>query len=453
MGGGGCSAASMRTALPPLVLLIVSGISSTAQPLRAGAAQVRITPEKPVPLAGYFRLRLSTAVHDDLWCKALVLAEEERRAALAACDLLEVPGGVVQEARRRIELETGIPPAAVMISATDTHLAPVVEGEFAAGLPAKIAEVVRLAAAAAGPARIAWAEGHEPSLVFHRRFFMKDGTVRFNPGKGNPGIVRPVGPVDPRVSVVAVDAADGRPVATLVNYALHLDTVGGTEVSADYPYTLSRLVGCARGGGVTIFTLGCAGNINHIDVSDARPQNGHGEAARIGTVLAGEVLKALARAAPVERTALRTASARIALPLVKHDAQDLSWSRDVLERERKGEKIAFLDLVKAYRIAEVEALGKPEREAEVQVIALGGDLAWAGLPGEIFVELGLALRRASPFRHTVAVSLANGSLGYFPDRPAWDHGHYEVITARCGRGSGERLVEAALRLLDEVKGK
>jgi hypothetical protein len=76
-----------------------------------------------------------------------------------------------------------------------------------------------------------------------------------------------------------------------------------------------------------------------------------------------------------------------------------------------------------------------------------------GLPGEIFVELGLALRRASPFRHTVAVSLANGSLGYFPDRPAWDHGHYEVITARCGRGSGERLVEAALRLLDEVKGK
>ena len=148
-----------------------------------------------------------------------------------------------------------------------------------------IAEAVRRAAGQLEAARIRAAEGSEPSLVFNRRFQMVDGTVGWNPGKRNPGIVRPAGPVDPRVAVITVDSPSGAAIATVVNYALHLDTVGGTELSADYPYTLARLVSGARGGGVTLFQNGCAGNINHIDVSDPRPQKGHEEAARIGTVL------------------------------------------------------------------------------------------------------------------------------------------------------------------------
>ena len=51
---------------------------------------------------------------------------------------------------------------------------------------------------------------------------------------------------------------------------------------------------------------------------------------------------------------------------------------------------AFLERVQAFKVLDVAAReGKP-LEAEVQVIALGDDLAWVGLPGEIFVELGLA---------------------------------------------------------------
>jgi len=89
--------------------------------------------------------------------------------------------------------------------------------------------------------------------------------------------------------------------------------------------------------------------------------------------------------------------------------------------------------------------------AEVQVIALSDDLAIVALPGEIFVELGLALKKASPFKTTLIAELANGSIGYIPNRDAYPQGNYEVVSARNEAGSGEKLVEVALRLLGEVK--
>jgi hypothetical protein len=93
--------------------------------------------------------------------------------------------------------------------------------------------------------------------------------------------------------------------------------------------------------------------------------------------------------------------------------------------------------------------GKP-LEAEVQVIALGDQLAWVALPGEIFVELGMAIKQASPFPYTIVAELANGSVGYVPSRKAYPEGAYEVVSARCAAGSGEMLVDAALRMLKEL---
>jgi hypothetical protein len=445
---------ALQSVLVPLAVLLGAMMQPAAAAqavLRAGAAQARITPSEPQPLAGYFRERLSTGVHDDLWAKALVLDDGAQRVALAVCDVIEVPAGVVERARRLVQQQTGIPPERVFISATHTHTAPGVEGRFAEWLPGRIAEAVAAAAKRMQPARIAHAAGSEPSLVFNRRFFMTDGTVGWNPGKRNPRIIRPAGPVDPRVSVITVDSETGAAIATLVHYALHLDTVGGTELSADYPYTLARLVSGARGGGVTMFMIGCAGNVNHLDVADARPQKGHGEAARIGTVLAGQAIRTMAGLEPVREPRLRSARTVLTLPAAPHTAEELAWSRAVAARWDGGENLPFLDIVKARRILDLESRNNAPCEAEVQALAAGEDIAWVGLPGEIFVELGLDIQKASPFRHTVVVSLANGSLGYFPNRKAWGEGNYEVVTARCAESSGERLAEAALRLLRELK--
>jgi hypothetical protein len=86
----------------------------------------------------------------------------------------------------------------------------------------------------------------------------------------------------------------------------------------------------------------------------------------------------------------------------------------------------------------------------VQVIALGENVAWVSLPGEVFVELGLAIKRRSPFAHTFVVELANENIGYIPDRRSYAEGNYEPESARCAAGSGEKLVETAVELLSEL---
>jgi hypothetical protein len=84
------------------------------------------------------------------------------------------------------------------------------------------------------------------------------------------------------------------------------------------------------------------------------------------------------------------------------------------------------------------------------VIALGDEVVWVSLPGEIFVELGLAIKKASPFRYTFIAELANGSVGYIPNREAYAQGAYEVVSSRCAEGSGELLVQSAIHLLKEL---
>src|SRR5207249_2284956 len=163
---------------------------------------------------------------------------------------------------------------------------------YMAGLPGKIATAVKKADAARRPAKVFQATGREDGLAFNRRFHMADGSVGWNPGKKNPKIVRPAGPTDPGVPVVYVEGTDAKPIAVYVNFAMHLDTVGGLYYSADYPYTLCQALAAVKGEElVTLFTIGTAGDINHINVDNPKPQKGHGEAARIGTRLAAEVLR------------------------------------------------------------------------------------------------------------------------------------------------------------------
>ena len=122
------------------------------------------------------------------------------------------------------------------------------------------------------------------------RFFMRDQTVSWNPRKQHPDIVKPAGPIDPDVGVLYFESLREKPIATYVNFAMHPDTVGGEEISADYPGVLSRLLADYKGGEMlTVFANGCCGNLNHRNINWADPQKGPQEARRIGTVLAGTV--------------------------------------------------------------------------------------------------------------------------------------------------------------------
>ena len=430
--------------------------------LRVGRAAVKITPGQGLPMAGYYSVRLNEGVHDDLGAKAIVLESGGVKAALVACDLIGIPAGIVEKARERITATTGVRGDNVMISATHSHTGPSISSrldgldkktlrlvqEYVDLLPERIAESVRRAEADLAAARVSAAVGHEDSVAFIRRFRMKDGSIGWNPGKRNPNIVRPLGEIDPALPVVYFDTPEGAPLAAYVNYANHLDTVGGMEYSADYPYTLAKLLGAAKGPDMlTVFTIGTAGNVNHIDVNSATSQKGHDEAARIGAILAGEALRTFRNLRAVEPGALQASREIVQLPLAPVRPEDPAWALGVVAKYGTAEAAPFLDQVYAFKAIEIdERQGRPI-EAEVQVISLGGQIAWVGLPGEIFVELGKAIKLASPFPHTIVVELANGSIGYVPDRRAYPEGAYEVISSRVAAGAGEMLVDTAVRLL------
>jgi len=225
--------------------------------------------------------------------------------------------------------------------------------------------------------------------------------------------------------------------------------VGGVEISADYPYTLARTV-AARRAGLTVFAQGCAGNLNHIDVKSPRPQKGHAEAARIGSALGAEVIRTISRLEPAAPR-LAAASTTAALAAAAHDPSEVAWASNTTATYGQTKPAPFLELVKAFRILDVEALAGKPLKAEVQAMRLSADTALVALPGEIFTELGLSIKKASPFKKTYVVELANGSIGYVPDRKAFGEGNYEAVSARCAPGSGERLVEAALSLLNRMK--
>jgi hypothetical protein len=457
--------------LAALLTFALAPTLATAAELTAGAAATDITPPRGCPMAGYYSVRGAEGTHDPLFAKALVLEKDGTKVALVALDLIGTTRGLVEETRKLVEKDTGIPGKNVMISATHSHTGPVlwdnspradilsggsqIAKDYMKELPAKVADAVKKADAARKPAKASFAAGKEEGLAFNRRFHMQDGTVGWNPGKKNPKIVRPAGPTDPSVPVVLFESAEDKqpkPIATYVNFAMHLDTVGGMYYSADYPFTLARSLAAVKGDDmVTLFATGTCGDINHVNVESARPQKGHGEAARIGTRLAAEVLRTFENLKPAADGPLRVSSAMVELPLPTVTPDDVAAAKLVVADVQAEKKPApkFLDQVQAFKALDVAArLGKP-LSVEVQVISLGDDLAWVSLPGEIFVDLGLQIKRGSPFKQTMIAELANGSIGYIPTRVAYTEGNYEPISARCAAGSGEKLVGEAVRQLRE----
>ncbi len=436
--------------------------TASAQSLRVGVSEVDITPPVGAPLAGYYTNRLATGTHDPLHAKAMVIEHGSTKVAMVACDLVSLPRELSQQARAIVEKKIGLDGDHIMITATHAHTTPVIltnpsrynlEGEpkriaeeYTKALPEKIAQAILLADAGLVPARMRAAVGEENTLGFNRRYFMKDGSVGWNPGKLNPNILRPAGPVDHAVPVLFFESSDGaKPLAAYVNFGVHQDTTGGLEFSADYSYTLGRVLKMAEGDSFfTLFTIGAAGNVNHLDVSRKGPQSGFNEAARIGAVLAGEVLKTIQTAPVVPDPVICISDKIISIPVPRYTEAEVQQAERIQSTYGKPNAAPFLDLVKAARVLELNARhGKP-LDAEVQVFTFGNQVAVVGFPGEMFAEFGLTLHQDSPFPVTVVAELANGAYTYIPNRVAYEEGNYEPTASRLPAGSGEKLVDSAL---------
>jgi len=445
--------------------LVVESAENRA--LRVGAAREIINAPAGIGLAGYYHARGNEGVLDDLHAKAMVFDDGKTRIAIVVCDLISMPQWLVDQARFAIASRTGIPATHTLIAATHTHTAPVLRRDssrdvvdggdeaaaraYAASLPESISDAVFKALQRAQPVQLFLARESEDELSGNRRWWMRDGSVGWNPGKRNPNLVRPAGPIDPEVGVLYAESMGNPsvPVVTFVNFAMHPDTTGGTRLSADYPGALSRVLALYRGPEMeTVFANGTCGNLNHLNFRWAAPQTNPREANRLGVILGAAVMKAYPKMEPVQTPfPLQASVEKVSLPLPTFTAQELEQARIDVRTATDATRDGFMKLVRAHRILDVAAREGRPYEVEVQVFSLGREAAWVSWPGEIFVELGLSVKAGSPFPHTFNVELANGAIGYIPNKSAWPEGNYEVESARVAEGSGERLVTSALKQL------
>ena len=445
-----------------------------AESLEAGVATADITPPLGYRMSGYFSERLATGVLNPLKAKALVLNQGDVRVAVVCCDLIGLARDVSARARQAASKTTGIPAEHILLAATHTHTGPLYAGalrkhfhdlavaehgndaceaaDYPALLVARIAGVIKEAADAAGPVRLAAGTAEQQGLSFNRRFHMKDGTVRFNPGMKNPDIVRQAGPIDPGVGIVTVRTpADKHPRAAIVNFALHLDTVGGTQYAADFPYFLEGRLREAWGDGVTLlFGTGACGDINHLDFPNGNRLKTEVIGRTLGETVAGADLK------PLASPTLSVAQKVVRVPLQAFTKDEVAWAKETMH-EVASREVPFLERVRAYKILACEMRRAGEAAdgtlpIEVQVVRVSRDVAVVGLPGEVFVDLGLAIKQASPFATTLVIELCQDAPGYIPTTKAFKEGSYETVNSRVAPGGGEQMVEAAVALLQQLAG-
>lgn len=430
--------------------------------IQCGMCEVEITPPLGNSIPGYFHDRISTGIKDSLKAKALVLEVAGSLVALIALDCIDLPRQVVTGIRDRISRFTTIPPSCVMVSATHTHTGPPiynstffnVNGVYMIWLVEKAADAVILAYAQRREAQIGYGFGHEDKIAFNRRFFMNDGTVRTNPGVGNPLIDRSTGPIDPQVIVIRIDDMYGNPIGVLTNYACHTDVVGGTEYSADYPGELALVLQKVLGDNVvSLFLMGASGNINHYDVIGAVASDYEAPAAhykKMGRILAGEVLKVREKVQSVDDLQLAARQVMFHVEYRKPTQREIEAARQTILATPQDE-IAYnfaLELLEAAKSDEPSCV-----EIEIQAMRLG-QLAIVGLPAEIFVEFGLEIKRKSPFPLTLVNQLSNGSTsGYVCTREAYEQGGYEPLITSNNKltiHAGETFVRHALKLLNDL---
>jgi sugar phosphate isomerase/epimerase len=440
-----------------------------SETLRAGVAVVDITPPIGYRMSGYFYERLSTAVMNPLHAKAIVLRQQDQSAALVFCDLIGLSREVTSRARKQASEKTGIPTENILIAATHSHTGPLYFGalrkhfhdvavakygsdpcekvDYAGVLSEKIAQVIAQADAGTKPVRLQAGVAQQQDLSFNRRFHMKDGTVRFNPGVLNPDIVRAAGPIDPGVPFVFFRGIDGdNAIAAIVNFALHLDTVGGTEYAADYPYYLEQSLRQSFGDNfVLLFGTGTCGDINHIDVT----KKDRLKTDYIGRTLAETVIAKATGLKTAAEPSLAVRREIVEAPLQHYGPEKIAWARENIKKVGTSE-LSFLEQVEAYKILDIEMLPGETLPLEVQVFRLSRDVAVVGLPGEVFVELGLAIKRASPFPVTLVIELCQDDPSYIPTKKAFAEGSYETVNSRIAPGGGEMMAEAAVRLLKET---
>jgi hypothetical protein len=446
--------------------------------LRAGAAAVDVSPrEFPLNMPGGFSANMADGVHDPLHARALVLDDGKMTLALVVVDNLGVARETCDDAKAIAAQRCGIKPGNVLVCATHTHSAPSSNSTNNAPAAAYrkllvegIAESIVRAHAALRPAAVGAAAHPLPEEVFNRRWYLKPGKMPLNPFgkldqvKMNPGtdpetLDRPAGPTDPDITVLSVQDAKRKPLALLANYSLHY--VGGTvkgKVSADYFGEFARLMPARVHGDtnfVAMMSNGTSGDINNIPFLVTRPPREPFEQIRIVAQKAADTAWFALRKIEKHSTDVRLGMVQreVTLRYRRPTAEQIADAKAVLAVKDEAGKAKLPRLAENYARSTLSAAARTNETLTVQLQAARiGDFAVCGIPFEVFAEIGLELKKRSPFPRTMVISHANARHGYLPTPEQHKLGGYETWLGTCSvqEDTSVILTEQLLEMLKEL---
>ncbi|HSR30860.1 MAG TPA: hypothetical protein VLY63_09870 [Anaerolineae bacterium] len=427
--------------------------------MRAGVAKVDITPTESIWMEGMLRAHRSEGIHDPIFAKALILSNDARldqACAIVAVDVCGIPDWLTADVRRAVEQAVGIPANRTIIAAKHIHSGPDTDGEgepevrYTAVLKERLFQVVQEAAGDLQPAKAGSASGRENTISQYRRLLADDGHVVMN---WEPWpleqIVAVLGVPDPEVGVLKVENLAGQTLCILFNHAGHPNVLSGDNylISAEYPGHAERLLE-GEFGGIAMFVNGAQGTM---DIDGLGPRDWI-EMERIGAKLAAEVSAAARSIDPHEEAIVRCASLKHGLPARKVSEEQLAWAKAIIE-ETGGTVQPLADGVgDDFKALLLERLYKVQDQpipAEHICIAID-DTAFFSFPGELFTEIGLKIKAASPFARTYIIDLANGSVGYIPSRKAIGEGGYAVDVRRVDAEAEDVILSQSQALLEQV---
>ena len=443
---------------------------------KAGFARVDATPPLGIPIPGYFNHRVANGVLDPL-CVECVAVSDGTNAALIYCvDDLHLTNPFFEKAFPAITEATGVPRDRIYVHSTHTHTGATdwprpayseaenkIVSDFAEARIRKLADAGRFALDDMAPSSIAVAKTVCKDISFIRRYRMKDGTVRTNPGLMNPDVKESLGTPDETLQVVRFRRT-GAPDIAIVNFGTHPDTVSGTKISADWPGFVRSTFENGIGGGVKCLFLNAAqGDVNHHHrfpppgraALNARKQsNSRAIAEYMGRAVAGVAMSVWDVCEDIPAGAVRGIVKAHSMPANVPTADEIKWV-EMFDAGRKNEiPLSGMEIKTltspGSRVRKLKD-GPDHFDILVSSIAIGDSLAFAGLPCEPFVDIGRDIKAQSPFRTTIITCLTNGSEGYIPSTKAHHEGGYEGLSSRFKAPTGDKLVAAQIEQLNALK--
>jgi neutral ceramidase len=433
--------------------------------LQAGAAQLDITPGLGAHLIGYFTDRRANDIHDPLNAKAIALSSGDTTIGFVICDLIVVPGNVVDAAKDIIRERIGVAPENVLIAGTHTHTGPAISG--ALGTPEeagygewvapRIADAFIMAYQRMQPAQFAHAAGSCPGEVHNRRWHMKDGSVQMNPGHLNPDAIRPAGPTDPQLGLMVFRTPEGQPIAALGNLSLHYVGLHGGDhsvICADYFAEFGRALNrCAGAQFVCPMANGTFGDVNNCDFTRPAPVSRHPyqQIERVANVAAAEawrVWNGLREDDYRDDIPLGAKLTHVNFPARCPSAEELAAARAKYEAGEAWDDMEWIYAREVVLCAEMPA----QWPIPIHTLRVG-DLGIVGLPGEVFTEIGLDIKGRSPFAQTMNIGIANDTVGYVATDKALEEGSYETRLCRhvrAPKGTAKLWADTAVTALESL---